>query len=148
MQSGIDQRLPGLGQRGEGRNQVNVVQTVVGANALGQSERQAHDQMFVLVEKLVFDLDLHEEIGRVQVSQAARLFMLAGLLQIHAVTGTIERHLALLATALRTDAAVDRRAEAFLLAFFANRAAHENYYDISHVGASVHARAAAPTTLD
>ena len=81
--------------------------------------------MFVLVKKLVFDFHLDEQVGRVQVRQAARLFMLARLLQIHAVAGTIERHLALLATALRTDAAVDGRAEALLLTFFANRTAHE-----------------------
>ena len=96
--------------------------------------------MFVLVKKLVFDLHLHEQIGRVQVPHAARLLMLARLLQIDAVTGTVERHLALFATALRTDASMDRRAEALLLTFFANRTAHElslhNYYDISNVGAS------------
>ena len=80
--------------------------------------------MFVLVKKLVFDLHLHEEIGRVQVGHAARLLMLASLLQIDAVAGTVERHLALLATALRTDASVDGRAEALLLTLFANRTAH------------------------
>jgi len=40
----------------------------------------------VLVEKLVFDFHLDEEIGRVQVSHAAWFLMLAGLLQIHAIT--------------------------------------------------------------
>ena len=68
--------------------------------------------MLVLVKKLIFDLHLDEEIGGIEVRQAALLFMLARLQEIDAVTGTIERDLALLAAALRTDAAVDGRAEA------------------------------------
>ena len=80
--------------------------------------------MFVLIEKLVFDIHLHEQIGRVQVSHVAWLLMLARLLQIYAVTGAVERHLTLFATALWTDASMDRRAEALLFTFFANRTAH------------------------
>jgi hypothetical protein len=80
--------------------------------------------MFVLIEKLVFDFHLDEEIGRVQVSHAAWFLILAGLLQIHAITGTVECHLALLATTLGTDAAMNGRAETLLLALFADRTAH------------------------
>jgi hypothetical protein len=47
------------------------------------------------------------------------------LLKVYAVAGTIERHFTLLATALRANAAVDRRTEAFLLALFANRTTHK-----------------------
>jgi hypothetical protein len=45
------------------------------------------------------------------------------MLQIRAVAGTIERYLALLATALGADAAVYGRTEALFLANRANRAA-------------------------
>jgi hypothetical protein len=51
--------------------------------------------------------------------------MLPRLLQIDTIAGTIERDLALFAAALRTDAPVHRRTEAFFLALFANRATHE-----------------------
>jgi hypothetical protein len=67
---------------------------------------------------------LFEKIGRIQVPHIARFLVLASLLQIHAVTGTIERHLALLATALRTNAAVDGWTKAFLLTFSADRTTH------------------------
>jgi len=46
--------------------------------------------------------------------------VLPRLLQIRAVAGTIERYLSLLAAALGADAAVHSRAEALLLANFAN----------------------------
>src|SRR3984893_15103352 len=124
VQSRIDQRFPGFRERGEGGDQIGVVQAAVGAHAFGQCESQTHQQMFVLVEKLVFDLHLYEEVGRIQVSHAAWFLVLAGLLQIHAITGTVERHLALLATTLRTDAAMNGRAETLLLALFADRTAH------------------------
>src|SRR5207247_834050 len=96
----------------------------IGANALSQSEGQSHDQMFALVKKLVANFHLQEDIGRVHVGDPARLLMLPCLLQIYAVAGTIKRHFALLATALRADATVDSWAEALLLALFANYTAH------------------------
>jgi hypothetical protein len=78
----------------------------------------------VLVEKLLRDLDLREEGGLVQILDGARPFMLAGLQQIDAVTGTVESDFALLAAALRADAPVDGRAKALLLPFFAEGATH------------------------
>ena len=51
-----------------------------------------------------------------------RLLMLPGLLQIRAVAGTIERHLALFAAALRTNPSMDRGAEAFLFSNVADGA--------------------------
>jgi len=61
--------------------------------------------------------------------------MLPSLLKIDAIGRAIERHFALLATALRADAIVDGWAEAFLTALLAN---HTNrwhkafrYYDTS-----------------
>ena len=50
--------------------------------------------------------------------------MLSGLLKIDAVRGAIERNLALFAAALRADAAMHRRAEAFFLTFLADRTTH------------------------
>ena len=80
--------------------------------------------MFVLVKKLIFDLYLDEQVCRIEIGQATRFFMLAGLQQIHAVTGTIERDLALLSATLRTDAAVNGRAETLFFTLLANCAAH------------------------
>jgi hypothetical protein len=48
--------------------------------------------------------------------------VLARLPQIWAIAGTIERHFALLATALRADAAVYGRTETFFLANLADGA--------------------------
>jgi hypothetical protein len=67
---------------------------------------------------------LKKNIRRVHIGHATRLFMLAGLLQVDAITGTIERHFALLAATLRANAAMDRRTKALFLAFLANRTAH------------------------
>src|SRR6266852_4344985 len=52
-----------------------------------------------------------------------RLLMLSRLLKIRTVAGAIERHLALLATALRADASMDRGTEALLFANLADGAA-------------------------
>src|SRR5437879_4379663 len=51
--------------------------------------------------------------------------MLPGLLQVGAVAGTIERHLPLLATALRANSPVHGRTEALLLADFTDCTAQE-----------------------
>ena len=80
--------------------------------------------MFLVLKELVADFDLEEESALVQVIYASRLFMLPSLLQIDAIAWAIERHLALLAAALRADATVDSRAEALLAPLFANRANH------------------------
>jgi hypothetical protein len=92
--------------------------------------------MFALVKKLVADFYLQKDIRRVHIGHATRLLMLPSLLQVYAVAGTVERHFALLATALRANATMDSRTEAFLLALSANRTAHGckasgKHYDIS-----------------
>src|SRR5882762_5830297 len=60
--------------------------------------------------------------------------MLPGLLEIGAIAGAIERHLALFATALGANAPVHGGTEALFLADFTDRAAHEglslSYYGI------------------
>jgi hypothetical protein len=53
-----------------------------------------------------------------------RFLVFARLLKIDAVTGTVERHLALLAATLRANPAMHGGTEAFLLALFANRTTH------------------------
>src|SRR5271166_5518130 len=79
--------------------------------------------MLALVGELLGNLDVKEQRGGVELVGGTRLFVLARLLQIGAVAGAIEGHLALFAAALGTDAAVDGRTEALLLANFADRAA-------------------------
>src|SRR5579862_220435 len=51
--------------------------------------------------------------------------MFARLLQIHAITRTIERYFPLLAATLRTNPSMHGRAKAFFLAFFADRTTHK-----------------------
>ena len=63
-----------------------------------------------------------------------RFLMLSRLLKIRTVAGAIERHLALLAAALRADAAMDGGAEAFLFANLADGAAQtgSRLFNIMH----------------
>src|SRR5260370_11738579 len=79
--------------------------------------------MLTLVSELFRNLNLQKQRRRVELVRRTRLFMLSRLLKIWTVAGAVERHLALLATALRADAAMDGGAEAFLLANLADGAA-------------------------
>src|SRR5579872_5491983 len=79
--------------------------------------------MFFLVHELIRDLDLQEQSSRVDLIRRSRLLMLACLLQIRTIERAVERHLALLATALRTDAAMYCRTKALFFSDFADDAA-------------------------
>src|SRR5271168_55229 len=79
--------------------------------------------MLPLVSKLLRNLNLQEQRRAVELVRRTRLFVLSCLLQIGAVAGTIERHLALLTATLGADAAVHGGTETFLLASLADRAA-------------------------
>jgi len=78
--------------------------------------------VLLLVQKRLADLDVRKERALVKTFDPARLFVLARLLQIDAVARAIERDLALLAAALRTDASVNRGAEALFFAEIADGA--------------------------
>jgi hypothetical protein len=82
--------------------------------------------MLMFIYELIADLYLKEQGGSIQLSHWTRFLVFACLLKVDAVTGTIERHLALLAATLRANPAMHRRTEALFLAFFANRTTHGN----------------------
>ena len=79
----------------------------------------------MLIEKLLADFHLRKQGCLVQILQGTRPFMLPRLLQVHTSAGTIERHLALFTTTLRTDASVDGGTKAFFFSLFADRTTHE-----------------------
>src|SRR5260370_36143337 len=74
--------------------------------------------MFLVIHELVGKLDLQKQSGRVNLVHRARLLVLVRLNHIRAVAGTIERHFALLAAALRGNTPVNGGAKAFLFADF------------------------------
>ena len=78
--------------------------------------------MFVFVEKLLRDFHLRKKRGLVQIAYLARFFMLARLPQITAIAGTVNRHLALFATALWTNASVEGGTEPLFLTSFTDGA--------------------------
>jgi hypothetical protein len=82
--------------------------------------------VLMFVQELIADLYLKKQGGSIQFIHWTRFLVLARLLKIDALTGTIERHLALLTATLRTNPAVHGGTEAFLLALFANRTTHGN----------------------
>src|SRR5258706_3641724 len=90
--------------------------------------------MLALVGELLRNLNLQEQRCRVELVRRTRLLVFSGLLQIRAVAGTIQCHLALIATALRTNAAVDGGAETFFLAKLADRAAQTRFLLCKHYG--------------
>src|SRR5205807_2367500 len=90
--------------------------------------------MLAFVGELLRNLNLQEQRCRIDLIRWTRLLVLPRLLQIRAVAGAIQCDLALLATALRADAAVNRRAEAFFLANLADRAAQIGDSPLQHYG--------------
>src|SRR4029077_3555388 len=92
--------------------------------------------VFLLVHKLVRDFDLQKQSGRIDLFCGARLLVLARLLQIRTVARAIERHLALLTTALRADASMHRRTEPLLFTDFTDNAAQSRLLkSLLHPGA-------------
>jgi hypothetical protein len=79
--------------------------------------------MLALVSELLRNLNLQKKRGGLELARGMRLLMLSRLLQILAIAGTIERHLALLAATLRANTSMDRGTEAFLFSNSADRAA-------------------------
>src|ERR1019366_8126900 len=73
--------------------------------------------------KFVGEFDLVKYFLRRRLFQWSRLLVLARLLQVRTLGGTVERELTLFTTALRIDTSMDCQAEAFFLSRTANRAA-------------------------
>jgi hypothetical protein len=125
MQAGIDQALITAGQRGQSGDEVAVIEGAVSAGTFGESVGEPHDQVLMLVHKLVADLDLQKKSGGIEAVVGSGFLMLASLLQVRTVAGAVERNLALFAATLRADAAMHGRAKPLLLSDLANGAGHE-----------------------
>src|SRR5260370_41549438 len=97
------------------------MQAAIASRGFGQGVGQAHEQVFLLIHELIGDCDVQKQSRRIQLIGRARLFVLAGLQKIRAITRTIERHFALLAAALRANTPVNRGTEALLFPDFADR---------------------------
>src|SRR5579863_3696327 len=80
--------------------------------------------MFMLVEKLIGDLDRRKQERLVDLRQGARPFMRPRLLQVDTIAGTIQCDFALFATTLRADATVDSGTEPLLVTFITNGTTH------------------------
>src|SRR3981081_1346429 len=78
--------------------------------------------MLALIQILVRDINLQKQGRGVYFARCARLFMLACLLEVWAIGGTVQGYFSLFAAALRADSPVDGRTKALLLAYFANGA--------------------------
>jgi DNA-binding protein HU-beta len=101
------------------------------------------------VEKFVGEFDPGKYFLRRRVFQLSRLLMLARLLQVRALRGTVERELTLFTTALRADASMDGQAKAFFLSVTANGAAQRWYSTGQMIGPNLplwhfHQRAGPP----
>ncbi len=131
-EAGVHQRLIALRERTQSRDQVAVrkrttVEGTLGAGALGQREAESEDQFLAFVEKLLGNLNLGKQEPRDPAVSSGQLVsvrcrVLPRLLQIRTVARAVERHLALLATALRTDLPVHGRAKPLFFSFFTDRA--------------------------
>jgi len=125
VQPGIHPPFIAASQTRDGGDQVAVIHGALASSAVGKREAQAHDEVLVFVEELFGHLDLQDQGGRVEVAGGARLFVFAGLLEVRAVAGAVERDLALFAATLGANAAMDGGAETLFLADLADRAGHQ-----------------------
>src|SRR5438105_14076586 len=80
--------------------------------------------MFAVIDELLSKLDLKEELRVFQFVAGARPFMRTRLLQVDAPARTIQRHLALCSTTLRTNSPVHRGAKALFFPRLADGATH------------------------
>src|SRR5208337_4640333 len=121
-QARTHQRLQALGHVRQCADDFAVRKVAVCGVAPGERVPNAQHQRLVLAQELLRNLDCGKCLLRRKVFEPPRLFVLARLLKVNAVGGTVEGDLALLATALRTNAPVHRRTKAFFLANAADRA--------------------------
>jgi hypothetical protein len=80
--------------------------------------------VLALIKKLLGNLDFGKQGRAIEFADIAGLLVFTRLLQIRAVTGTVERNLALFAAALGADPPVDGRTKALFLPDVADGAAH------------------------
>src|SRR5882672_2900953 len=123
-QAGIHQGFIAFGQRRESGNQVAIRQGPVGARAFRQCETESEEKVLTLVEKLLGNLDFGKQGRAIQFAYVTGILVFTRLLQIGAIAGTIERHLALFAATLGADTPVHGWTEALFFSDVADGAAH------------------------
>ncbi len=116
VQARVDQPLVSVGQSGEARDQIAIIEVAIGAGGFGEGKRQSHEQVLALVHELVGKFHLQKQCRRVELVRWTRLFVLSRLDQVGAVARTVEGDLPLLAAALRANPPMHGGAEALLLA--------------------------------
>src|SRR5580765_5517813 len=127
MQSRIDKPLVAARHRRYAGEHVAVGEQGILVGGTGQREAQSHDQMLVLVKKLVSDFNFQKQGGGAYVLAVVCSLVLARLQQVRTVTRAIERDFALLAAALRADTPVNGWTETLFFPGFADGAAREDY---------------------
>jgi hypothetical protein len=80
--------------------------------------------MLPFIEKLLPDFNVRKKRRLIEFVEIPGLLEGPPLLQIRAITGAIERDLALLSAALSTNSSVHRRTEPFLFSKIADRTTH------------------------
>src|SRR6266404_206410 len=147
--AGVHQRLVALRERTDSRDQITVHeraigQRTIGASALRQCEAESEDQFLAFVEKLlrnlnVRDLNLAKQSLAIPFARPlilricmVRCRVFTRLQQIRTVAGAVERHLALLAAALRTDFPVHGRAKPLFFSFFTDRATQVRFLGLHY----------------
>src|ERR1700674_667282 len=143
-QAGVHQRLVALRERTDSSNQIAVHERTIGertigartigASALSQSEAESEDQFLAFVEKLLRNLNVGDlNLGKQSLAipfarplilrvRTVRCRVLTRLQQIRTIARAVERHLALLAAALRTDFPVHGRAKPLFFSVLTDRA--------------------------
>src|SRR5439155_10246384 len=122
-QSGAAQSFITACQRRKRSNQIRISNAAVRSRAFGKCVTQAKNQVLLLIKKLIADFNFGKQRCLIELFNGTRLLMLARLLQINAFARTVQRNLALLAAALRTDPTMYGWTEALLFALFANSTA-------------------------
>ena len=89
--------------------------------------------MLPLVEILIWDLNLQKQGRRVYFARRTRFFVLACLLQVGTIAGTVQRNFPLLTTTLRADPSMHRGAKALLFPDVANGAT-QSWILLKHYG--------------
>src|SRR5580765_6955470 len=126
MQSRIDKPLVAARHRRYAGEHVAVGEQGILVGGTGQREAQSHDQVLVLIKKLISDFNFQKQGGGVYVLAVVCSLVLARLQQIRTVARAINRGFALLAAALRANTPVDGWTEALFFPGFADGAAHED----------------------
>jgi hypothetical protein len=93
LQSGVDQGFPGFFAN-EVSAAIRSASPARGRRVLLAKAKVGQRSGVRADKKLVFDFHLYEEVGRIEVCQAARLLVFTGLLRLTQSLGQSRRHLA------------------------------------------------------